>query len=203
MVRIRERCENFLYVFKAARWAARAADAAASPALPLALLRRRAKQPVDWRETQRPRGRLWCTEVLHVQAVGRQAGLGSYREHGLPNLALSGTTRTRQGRLRRPFGQTLDRTWPTVAEIAAIGSRGMGVGPLRDSWVAATAGTACCSKSAAPANWHSRDVTERIGATIRRDRAGRDGDLQGGILLPKLTVRSPFWVFTGTSEPDS
>jgi hypothetical protein len=41
-------CENFLYVFKAARRAARAAAAAASPALPL----RRAGQPVGWRETK-------------------------------------------------------------------------------------------------------------------------------------------------------
>ena len=37
-------CENFLYVFKAARWAARAAHAATSPALPLALSLRRARR---------------------------------------------------------------------------------------------------------------------------------------------------------------
>jgi hypothetical protein len=39
-------CDDLLYDFKAARWAARVADAASSPALPL----RRARQPVSWRE---------------------------------------------------------------------------------------------------------------------------------------------------------
>ena len=44
------RCENFLYGFKAARRAARAADSARSPLLPLALPQRRRKTPVGWRE---------------------------------------------------------------------------------------------------------------------------------------------------------
>ena len=43
-------CENFLYVFKAARRAARAADAAATPGPPLGLQAGRALTPVGWRE---------------------------------------------------------------------------------------------------------------------------------------------------------
>ena len=44
-------CENFLYVvFKAARRAARAANTARSPLLPLALPQRRRLAPVGWRE---------------------------------------------------------------------------------------------------------------------------------------------------------
>jgi hypothetical protein len=43
-------CEYFLYVFKAARRAARAADSARSPLLPLALPQRRRRTPVGWRE---------------------------------------------------------------------------------------------------------------------------------------------------------
>ena len=44
------RCENFLYGFKAARRAARAANTARSPQLPLALPLRRRLAPVGWRE---------------------------------------------------------------------------------------------------------------------------------------------------------
>jgi hypothetical protein len=44
--------ESFLYVVKAARRAARAADSARSPLLPLALPQRRRKTPVDWRERE-------------------------------------------------------------------------------------------------------------------------------------------------------
>jgi hypothetical protein len=43
-------CENFLYGFKAARRAARAANSARSPLLPLALPQRRRLTPVGWRE---------------------------------------------------------------------------------------------------------------------------------------------------------
>ena len=46
-------CENFLYGFKAARRAARAADSARSPLLPLALPQRRRLTPVGWREKQK------------------------------------------------------------------------------------------------------------------------------------------------------
>ena len=48
-------CENFLYVFKAARRAARAADSARSPLLPLALPQRRRLTPVGWREKHETR----------------------------------------------------------------------------------------------------------------------------------------------------
>jgi hypothetical protein len=43
-------CENFLYGFKAARGAARAADTARTPQLPLTLPLRRRLMPVGWRE---------------------------------------------------------------------------------------------------------------------------------------------------------
>jgi hypothetical protein len=49
-------CENFLYVFKAARRAARAADTARSPQLPLALPQRRRLAPVGWRESEAESG---------------------------------------------------------------------------------------------------------------------------------------------------
>ena len=60
--------ENFLYVFKAARWAARAADTAASPALPLSSPSA-GQTPVGWRETLSP-GRRDRTEFLVAQ-LGR------------------------------------------------------------------------------------------------------------------------------------
>ena len=63
------RCENFLYVFKAARRAARAADSARTPLLPLALPQRRRLTPVGWREEQSIRGPPSRTGVLIVQAV--------------------------------------------------------------------------------------------------------------------------------------
>ncbi len=72
-------CENFLYVFKAARRAARAADTAARPALTLALPCRTAPTPVGWREEPRS-GRHGTLAVSTVQAVGGWAGFGSYRE---------------------------------------------------------------------------------------------------------------------------
>jgi hypothetical protein len=48
----RSLCENFLYRFKAAPGAARAADAARTPQLPLTLPLRRRLVPVGWREQQ-------------------------------------------------------------------------------------------------------------------------------------------------------
>ena len=59
-------CENFLYGFKAARRAARAANTARSPQLPLALPQRRRKTPVGWREkrsTDTGRVRLQATRA--------------------------------------------------------------------------------------------------------------------------------------------
>ena len=47
---------DYLYGFKAARRAARAADSARSPLLPLALPQRRRKTPVGWRENLRAAG---------------------------------------------------------------------------------------------------------------------------------------------------
>ena len=43
-------CANYLYGFKAARRAARAANTARTPQLPLALPLRRRQTPVGWRE---------------------------------------------------------------------------------------------------------------------------------------------------------
>ncbi len=49
----RPTCEHFLYVFKAARRAARAAASAPWPSLPLALPLRPGPTPVGWREKRR------------------------------------------------------------------------------------------------------------------------------------------------------
>jgi hypothetical protein len=68
-------CENFLYVFKAARRAARAADAAATPQLPLALTLWRANQPVSWRENLslpgRPDPEAFTTSSVLLPTAGR------------------------------------------------------------------------------------------------------------------------------------
>ena len=50
-------CADSLHAFKAARWAARAADSARSPLLPLALPQRRRLAPVGWREKHKTSGR--------------------------------------------------------------------------------------------------------------------------------------------------
>ena len=57
MARSLDACEDFLYGFKAARRAARAAATAPRPSLPLALPLRPAPAPVGWRERRRPLGR--------------------------------------------------------------------------------------------------------------------------------------------------
>jgi len=59
-------CENFLYGFKAARRAARAADSARTPQLPLTLPLRRRLVPVGWREGH-------SSGAAEVQAVSRAA----------------------------------------------------------------------------------------------------------------------------------
>jgi hypothetical protein len=73
-------CENFLYGFKAARRAARAANSARSPLLPLALPQRRRLTPVGWREELRPPGRLTGRECSSPRQWTGLAGVGSYRE---------------------------------------------------------------------------------------------------------------------------
>ena len=109
-------CENFLYGFKAARRAARAAAAARSPPLPLDAPAAAAPTPVGWRETQNPghHRRIAITGVQPLNVVSM-----------LPLPLLSEAGRTRQERLRRRLrrSSTLDRTCPTVPEFAAIGSR--------------------------------------------------------------------------------
>ena len=64
-------CENFLYGFKAARRAARAANTARTPQLPLALPQRRRKTPVGWREKKRTAGRFRHTTVTSVQLASQ------------------------------------------------------------------------------------------------------------------------------------
>jgi hypothetical protein len=98
--------ENFLYVFKAALRAARAADATASPTLPLALPLRRTQAPVGWREKREsPTGRQ-PRNATHPQTCIPRPRLSPM--HEAPARSLSASAGTRQGRLRRPFGRTLD-----------------------------------------------------------------------------------------------
>jgi hypothetical protein len=108
---------DFLYSFKAARRAARAADLARSPPLPLALPLRRRKRRSGWREKRNPGPPL--TYISHQ---------GSNRERCACSRCpdCPGRARTCQQRLRRRLrrSSTLDRTCPKVPESAAIESRG-------------------------------------------------------------------------------
>ena len=76
-------CENFLYGFKAARWAARAADSARLAALPLTLPLRRRQTPVGWRERQR---------VGVAETTGSRPSRGGF-DKGTLAAALIGQTR--------------------------------------------------------------------------------------------------------------
>ena len=117
-------CENFLYGFKAARRAARAANSARSPLLPLALPQRRRLAPVGWREKRR---KLWAANGVRqlsecssrtVSRIWQLSGAGM-----LPTLVLSGTARTCQERLRRRLrrSSTLDRTCPAFSQFLSVG----------------------------------------------------------------------------------
>ena len=92
-------CENFLYGFKAARRAARAANSARSPSLPLALpLRRRQRRSAGAKST-RLRAAVTYGSYQHaargpVGRIWQLSGAGV-----LPIEVLSGPGRTRQGRL--------------------------------------------------------------------------------------------------------
>ena len=115
-------CENFLYRFKAARWAARAANSARSPLLPLALPQRRRKTPVGWREYPSKRGAALAERSVHRPGGGQLSRSWQLSGAGvLPNAVLSGPARTCQERLRRRLRRspTLDRTCPTLPELAA------------------------------------------------------------------------------------
>ena len=84
---------SFLYGFvKAVRRAARAANSARSPQLPLALPLRRRLAPVGWRKKNRkPRTAIGFTAVTQVQLSDWSAGIGSYREQVCsPNAVLAG-----------------------------------------------------------------------------------------------------------------
>jgi len=81
-------CENFLYRFKAARRAARAAATARSPPLPLALPLRRRQTPVGWRES------IKLGPLEHTASF-----IGAGGASLLPLPGLSRPVRTRQGRL--------------------------------------------------------------------------------------------------------
>jgi hypothetical protein len=119
-------CENFLYGFKAARRAARAADSARSPLLPLALPQRRRKMPVGWREEPSNRGAALANQSVHRPGGGQLGRSWQLSGAGvLPNSVLSGTARTCQERLRRRLRRspTLDRTCPKVPDSEAIESR--------------------------------------------------------------------------------
>ena len=98
-------CADLLYTFKAARRAARAADTARTPPLPLALPLRRRQRRSAGAKTISPRAA--TTYSSHRGSQGEQACL-------LPLSALSESGRTRQERLRRRLrrSSTLDRTCP-------------------------------------------------------------------------------------------
>jgi len=80
-------CENFLYGFKAARRAARAAAAARSPPLPLDAPAAAAPTPVGWREKR------------EVGPPGYSKFHGCRRASLLPLRNCPGPVRTCQGRL--------------------------------------------------------------------------------------------------------
>jgi hypothetical protein len=71
-------CENFLYVFKAALRAARAATSAASPQLPLTLPLRRGQTPVGWREDQTLSGRQSVERSPAAQCDPSRPGRGRH-----------------------------------------------------------------------------------------------------------------------------
>jgi len=101
------------------RRAARAADSAASPALRYRFPLRRANSASRLaRQARGPEGRRRREE----QSTGMRPPPQVRICVPAPARSLSASTGTRQGRLRRPFGQTLDRTRPRVADSAAIGS---------------------------------------------------------------------------------
>ena len=108
-------CADLLYTFKAAHRAARAANTARTPPLPLALpLRRRQRRSAG-------------AKIIKLgPPLTYDGDRGSPRAWGasmLPQPILSGSGRTRQERLRRRLrrSSTLDRTCPKVPEFAAIG----------------------------------------------------------------------------------
>jgi hypothetical protein len=110
--------EKFLYGFKAARRAARTADSARTPALPLALpLRRRQRRSAGAKITK-PRA---AFDIQQSPGISR-----GDRVSMLPLPVLSGSARTRQERLRRRLrrSSTLDGTCPKVPEFAVIGGMG-------------------------------------------------------------------------------
>jgi hypothetical protein len=74
-------CKLSVRLFKAARRAARAADLARSPLLPLALPQRRRKTLVGWREDLRFAGPPLADQSARRPGGGHgEAGVGSYRE---------------------------------------------------------------------------------------------------------------------------
>ena len=87
-------------VIKAARRAARAADSARSPLLPLALPQRRRKTPVVWREYPSNRGAALAEHSVHRPGGGQLSRSWQLSGAGvLPISVLSGPGRTCQGRL--------------------------------------------------------------------------------------------------------
>jgi hypothetical protein len=101
-------CENFLYVFKAARRAARAANTARTPPLPLALPLRRRQRRSAGAKMANLRAAI---DVQQSPVISRGEVVSM-----LPLPVLSGPGRTCQERLRRRLrrSSTLDRTCPAV-----------------------------------------------------------------------------------------
>ena len=79
-------CENFLYGFKAARRAARAANSARSPLLPLALPQRRRLAPVGWREKHKTSGHI--QQSSEVQLSNGKPGLAAIGSRCAPELGI-------------------------------------------------------------------------------------------------------------------
>ena len=110
-------CADFLYVFKAAHRAARAADSARTSPLPLALTLRRRQRQSAGAKTREPRAPM--TYSSHPRSTAERCACSRCPD-------CPGRARTCQERLRRRLrrSSTLDRTCPKVPESAAIGSRG-------------------------------------------------------------------------------
>jgi hypothetical protein len=117
-------CENFLYGFKAARRAARAAATAPWPSLSLAL-RSAGPVPVGWREKEA--GPLYIQQVSSVRADRPCSRRRIVRARPEPVKAVCDRRATAPVELpgERTHEAVLDRTCPDQ-EMAAIGSRDTG-----------------------------------------------------------------------------
>ena len=119
----RSPCENFLYVFKAARRAARAAASARTPSLALALPLRRRQRRAAGAKSTKP-GRVKYSKFHRCRQDVPAPAAGIVRGRSEPVKAVCGRRATTPVELpgERTREDDLDRTCPDL-ELAAIGNR--------------------------------------------------------------------------------